>query len=159
MIMEFHISKEHVRRESRQTVYLILFFTLASIGLVAQVLSAEKTSNLIFPIIALFVIVPSIFSSYKRIKEGEAAYSVLELDELNGKIAVIYKDLKVIVDISQIKNLRLQCKSGQLVSILVKTSSGENLRFDGYDNLDVLASALERLTPKENVTNASFYHR
>ncbi len=157
--MEFHVSKEHVQRESRKAVYLILFFAAVSAGLVAKLLHTNKISGLVFPIIGLLVFVPLIFSSYKRIKEGKAAYPVLELDEPNGKVAVLYKDLKVIVDLSQIKNLRLQRKSGKLVSILVKTSSGENLRFDGYENLDVLASALERLTPKESITNASFYHR
>jgi hypothetical protein len=62
------------------------------------------------------------------------------------------------VDLSQIKNLRLQSKSGQLVSILLKTSSGEDMRFEGYENLDVLASALERFAPAGGVTYASFYH-
>jgi len=157
--MEFHVSKEHVRRESRQAGYLILFLAVLSAGLVAKVLSTDKISDLFFPIIGLLVFVPLIFGNYKRVREGKAAYPVLELDEPNGKVAVLHKDLKVIVDLSQIKNLRLQRKSGQLVSILVKTSSGENLKFDGYENLDVLASALERLTPKESITNASFYHR
>ncbi|MFP5419472.1 MAG: hypothetical protein ACLGHA_10000 [Gammaproteobacteria bacterium] len=157
--MEFHVSTEHVRRESRKAVYLILFLAVVSAGLMAKVLSTDKISDLFFPIIGLLVLVPLIFGSYKRIREGKAAYPILELDEPNGKVAVLHKDLKVIVDLSQIKNLRLQRKSGQLVSILVKTSSGENLRFDGYENLDALASALERLTPKESITNASFYHR
>ena len=158
-MMEFHVSTEHVRRESRKAVYLILFLTVVSVVCVAKVLRPEKISDLFFPIMGLLVFVPPIFGIYKRIRQGQAAYPVLELDELNRKVAVLHKDLKVIVDLSQIKNLRLQRKSGQLVSILLKTSSGENLRFDGYENLDVLASALERLTPKESITNASFYHR
>lgn len=157
--MEFHVSTEHVRRENRKAFYLILFLVVVSVGLVAKVLSTDKISDLFFPIIGLLVFVPPIFGSYKRIREGKAAYPVLEIDEPNRKVAVLHKDLKVIVDLSQIKNLRLQRKSGQLISILVKTSSGENLRFDGYENIDVLASALERLTPKESITNASFYHR
>jgi hypothetical protein len=157
--MEFHVSTEHVRRESRKAIYLVLFLAVVSAGLVAKVLSTEKIGDLFFPIIGLLVFVPPIFGSYKRIREGKAAYPILELDESNGKIAVLHKDIKVIVDLSQIKNLRLQRKSGQLVSILVKTSSGENLRFDGYENFDTLASALERLTPKESIINASFFHR
>jgi hypothetical protein len=157
--MEFHVSNEHVRRESRKAVYLILFLAVVSVGLVAKMLSIDKISDLFFPMMGLLVFVPPIFGSYKRIREGKAAYPILELDEPNGKVAVLHKDIKVIVDLSQIKNLRLQRKSGQLVSILVKTSSGENLRFEGYENPDLLASALERLTPKESITNATFYHR
>ena len=84
-IMEFHVSKEHVRRENRKAFYLILFLALVSAGLVAKVLSTDEISDLFFPIIGLFVFVPPIYGSYKRIREGEAAYSVLELDERNGK--------------------------------------------------------------------------
>jgi len=157
--MKFNVSNEHVRRERRKAVYLILFLAVVSCALIAKALSTDKIRDLVYPIIGLLIFVPPIFGIYKRIREGKAAYPVLELDALNGKVAVLQKDLKVIVDLSQIKNLRLQRKSGQLVSILVKTSSGENLRFDGYENIDVLASALERLTPKESITNASFYHR
>jgi hypothetical protein len=120
--MEFHVSNEHVRRERRKAVYLILFLAVISIALIAKVLNTDKISDLVYPIIGLLVFIPPIFGSYKRVREGKAAYPVLELNEPNGKIAVLHKDLKVIVDLSQIKNLRLQRKSGQLASILVKTS-------------------------------------
>lgn len=157
--MEFHVSAEQVRRENRRAAYMILIFTLVSFGLIVKLLSVDKISDAVFPIIGLIFFVPLIFGSYKRIKEGKAAYPILEIDDTNPKIAVQHKDLRVIVDLSQIKNLRLQRKSGRLVSVLVKTSSGESLRFDGYENLDALASALERLTPKGCITNASFFHR
>ena len=138
---------------------MILFLVAISAGLVAKGLSSDKFNGLFFSIVGLLVLYSPIFSVYKRMKEGKAAYPTLELDEANGKVAVLHKDVTVIVDLSQIKNLRLQRRSGQLVSILVKTTSGENLKFDGYENIDVLASALERLTSKESITNASFFHR
>jgi len=72
---------------------------------------------------------------------------------------VSYKDIVVTVDITQIKDLRLQRKSDRLVSVIVTTSSGEVMRLEGYENLDMLAAALERLTPKDRVTNAKLYHR
>ena len=157
--MEFHVSDEHVRRETRKGVYVVLFLAAISAGLVAKLVSSHNISELFLPIIGLLIFIPPIFTSYKRIKEGRAAFPTLELDEPNRKVAVLHKDLKVIVDISQIKKLRLQRRSGELVSIVVKTSSGETLRFDGYEKIDVLASAFERLTPKGSITNASFFHR
>lgn len=66
----------------------------------------------IFSIVGLLVLYSPIFSVYKRMKEGKAAYPTLELDEANGKVAVLHKDVTVIVDLSQIKNLRLQRRSG-----------------------------------------------
>ncbi|RIX46048.1 MAG: hypothetical protein D3M94_10050 [Rhodocyclales bacterium GT-UBC] len=112
-----------------------------------------------FPVIGLLLFAPPIRRTYKIIKEGAGAYPVLELDENAGKIAVSYKDVVVTVDISQIKNLRLQFKSIALASIVVTTCSGEVMRFEGYENLEVLAAALERFTPADRITNAKFYHR
>ena len=115
--------------------------------------------DMVFPVIGIFLFVPPIFRTYKHIKEGAGSYPVIELDEATGKIAVSYKDVIVTVDITQIKNLRLQHKSEHLASVIVTTSSGEVMRFEGYENLEILASALEHLTPKDKVTNAKFYHR
>jgi len=92
--MEFHVSNKHVRRERRKAVYLILFLAVISSALIAKVLSADKISDLVYPIIGLFVFVTPIFGSYRRIREGKAAYPILELDEPNGKVAVLYKDIK-----------------------------------------------------------------
>lgn len=112
-----------------------------------------------FPIIGIIIFFPPIISSCKRIKEGSGAYPVIELDEPNGKVVVSHIDISVTVDLAQIKNLRLQHKSNHLESMILQTSSGETLRFEGYENLPALASVVERLTPKEHITNATLYHR
>lgn len=124
-----------------------------------MVLDAKSLSDMIFPVIGLLLFAPPILRTYKIIKEGAGSYPVLELNENAGKIAVSYKDVVVTVDISQIKNLRLQYKSKALASVIVTTSSGEVMRFEGYENLEVLAAALERLTPADRITNAKLYHR
>lgn len=157
--MKYHISASHVKRQNRKAVYLILFFTVLIAGFIAKLASSKTIDGIFFPAIGILIFAPMIFKTYKRIKEGADAYPVVELDEVSGKIAVSYKDVIVTVDVTQIKNLRLQYKSEHLESVIVKTSSGEIMRFEGYENLDVLASNLERFTPKENITNAKLYHR
>lgn len=156
---EFHVSPEHIRRKKRQAFCLIVCLGFAVFVFLEKALNASKITDLGAPIIVTLGLVAMMFNIIKNIKEGKASYPTLEPDEANRKVAVGYKDLQVIVDFSHIKNLRLQRKSGKLVSILVKTASGEALRFEGYENLDVLASALERITPPENITQASFFHR
>jgi hypothetical protein len=83
------------------------------------------------------------------------------LNEDEGKIAVSHKDFFVTVDITQIekKNLRLQYKSKAWASAIFTTNSGEVMRFEGYEDLDTLANALERLTSTDRVAHAKFCHR
>lgn len=158
-MMQFHVSNQHVRRDRRKCIFVIVFLLAVAAGLVAKMLSTGKVSDQFFPIVAVFFVASVIINSYKRIKEGSSGYPTLQVDESSRKVAVQHKDLVVVVDLANIKKLRLQRKSGRLVSILVKTSSGESLRFEGYEKLDDLASVLERLTPVERITHASFYHR
>jgi hypothetical protein len=157
--VQFHVTASHVKQQNRKSVYVALFLTALTAGCIAAAVGAKSLSAIVFPVIGIFLFTPPIFKTYKHIKEGARSYPVIDLDEAAGKIAVSYKDIVVTVDITRIKNLRLQHKSERLVSVIVTTASGEVMRFDGYENLNILASALERLTPKEKVTNAKFYHR
>jgi len=157
--MKFHVTASHVKQQNRKSVYAALFFTALSAGCIATVLSAKSISDMVFPVIGIFLFTPLILRIYRHIKGGAKLYPVIDLDEAAGKIAASHRDIVVTIDITQIKNLRLQHKSGRLASIIVTTSSGKVMRFEGYENMDALASALERFTPKERVTNARFYHR
>lgn len=157
--MKFQVSASHVKQQSRKAIYSILFLAVVTAACAIKLLNSKTIADTLFPVIGIMVFFPLIISSYKRIKEGSGAYPVIELDEPNGKVIVSHKDISVSVDLAQIKNLRLQHKSDRLESVILKTSSGETLRFEGYDNLPALASVLERLTPNEHVTNAKFYHR
>lgn len=157
--MRFQVAAEHIKRQNRKSAFFALFLTVLSIACVGMLLGAKSLSDMIFPVIGLLLFAPPILRTYRIIKEGARSYPVLELDENAGKISVSYKDVVVAVDLSQTKNLRLQYKSNALASVIVTTSSGEVMRFEGYENLEVLAAALERLTPADRITNAKFYHR
>lgn len=157
--MRFQVTTEHIKKQNRKTAFFALFMALLSVACVGMLLKAKPLSDMVFPVVGLLLFTPPILRAYKIIKEGAGTYPVLELDESAGKIAVSYKDVVVTVDISQIKNLRLQFKSNALASVIITTSSGEVMRFEGYENITVLAAALERLTPAERITNAKLYHR
>lgn len=157
-MMEFHVTPVHVQRESRKTLFLVAFLGLAGSGLLLNAWPVEKLTDLALPIFGVTTLVWVGWPLLLRIKEGVDGYPTLNLDESAATLEVSHKDVRVIVELSKIKQLRLQAKSGRLVSILLKTASGEDLRFAGYENLEVLAAALERLAPQENITRASFYH-
>ena len=156
--MRLQVTTEHIKKQNRKSVFFALFMTVLSVACVGMLLDAKYLSDMAFPVIGLLLFTPPIRRAYKMIKEGAGAYPILELDENAGKVAVSYKDVVITVDISQIKNLRLQFKSNSLASVIVTTSSGEVMRFEGYENLEVFAAALERLTPADRITNAKLYH-
>lgn len=158
-IMQFHVTPTHVKQRNRKSAFVALLLAALSIGCIVSLSGAKSASGVVFPAIGLILFAPAIFRIVKHIREGARTYPVIDLDEATGKIAVSYKDIVVTVDITQIKNLRLQYKSERLVSVIVTTSSGEVMRLEGYENLEILAAALERFTPKERVTNAKLYHR
>lgn len=134
-------------------------FAVFSVGCIVKLVGIQSISEALFPVIGLAIFIPAITRIVKIIRDGGASYPTVEFDELAGTMAVRHKDLVVTVNVHDIKNLRLQTKSGHLVSVIITTSSGETMRLEGYENLEGLAAGLERLTPKERVTNATFYHR
>jgi hypothetical protein len=134
-------------------------FALFSVGCIIKLVGVKSISEALFPVIGLAIFLPPIHRTVKIIRDGASSYPTIALDEPAGTMVVQHKDLVVTVDVHDIKNLRLQIKSCHLVSVIITTSSGETLRLEGYENLEGLAAGLERLTPKERVTHATFYHR
>ena len=153
--MHFQVTTEHIKKQNRKSVYLAIFLLLLS----AALFNAASVSKQLFALIGLYFVGQIIYRAYKTRKYGDSSYPTLELDEKAGTISVAYRDVVVKVDITQIKNLRLQYKSSVLESVLVTTSAGQDMRFEGYENLEVLAESLKRLTPADRVSNAKFYHR
>ena len=157
--MIFRVSSSHIKRQSRKARYLGLFFAALIAGCIALIVNSKSISGMLLPAGGIYLFSHSIFLIYKRLKEGSDSYPVVELDEATGMIAVSHKNITVTVPLSQIDKLRLQYKSKTLESILLSTKSGQDLRFEGYENLVAIASVLERHAPKENTKVAKWYHR
>ena len=157
--MIFRVSTTHIKRQSRKAIYVGLFFAVLIAGGIAMIVNSKSFSGMLLPAAGVLFFSQSIFGTYKHLKEGADAYPVVKLDEATGTMAVSHKDITVTVTLSQIDKLRLQYNSKTLESILLKTKSGEKLRFEGYENLVAMASVLERHVPKENIEIAKWYHR
>jgi len=157
--MIFRVTSEHIKRQNRKSAYVALFFVLLCVGCIVALISEKSISGMILPAIGFLLFLPPIFRTYRTIQDGAGSYPVIELNEGSGNISVSHKDVVVTVDITQIKNLRLQHKADRIASVIVTTSSGEVMRLEGYENLDALADSLKRLTPSDRITNANIYHR
>jgi len=157
--MYFKVRANHVKHQNRKSLYIALLFTIILLSCIALLLNAKTVSDAIFPVIGIFLFALRIFRIYKHVQEGDASYPTLELDEAAKKINVSYKEIVVTVDITKIKTLRLQYKAEHLVSVIVTTLSDEVMRFEGYENIEKLASALEEFTPRDKITSAKLFHR
>jgi hypothetical protein len=157
-MIAFHVSAEHVKAQNRKLVFAMIFLAALLIGCIALLLNAKSIGDMIFPAIGVILFAPPIGKIYRTIKEGAASYPVVQINDSTGTLNVNHKDISVAVDVTRSANLRIQYKSGHLVSAIVKTSSGEVMRFEGYENMEALVSFLESLTPQEKITRASFYH-
>ncbi|WP_374352610.1 hypothetical protein [Chitinimonas sp.] len=158
-MMEFQISDDFVRRQGRKAVFRIVCCLAISPVLVVWALDSSSSNDKYWPIIGLVVLAAEIARSYKQISAGKSAYPVITLDEQSRRLVARHGGTEAACDLSQIVSLRLQTTSGELRSVLVKTASGEELRFVGYENLELLGASLERLTPQENIAKASIFHR
>lgn len=157
--MEFVISDAQVRREKRKQMTMVLMFAVFLAVLAAKAINAEKMADLFFPVLGFVILSPLIVTLSKRVREGKAAFPRLQLDEAERTIDVLHQDLRVTVELAQVQSVRLQYTSSRLVSILLKTTAGGDMRFEGYENIDELASALQRILPQERVKRISFFHR
>lgn len=157
--MRFRITTEYIKKQNRKLILIALLFFLLSVVSLAMLLDANSMSDIIIPIIGLYLFVPKIFKIPGTLKENAKSQPVLELNESEGKFSISHKADVVTVDIARLKNLRLQYTSKTLTSIIATTHSGNVLRLEGYENLEALASILEHLTPSNRITYAKFYHR
>ena len=157
-MIAFHVSAEHVKAQNRKLVFAMIFLAALLIGCIALLLNAKSIGDMIFPAIGVILFAPPIGKIYRTIKEGAGSYPIVKIDNSTGTLTVHHKDVSVAVDLTQSANLRIQYKSGRVVSSIVKTSSGEIMRFEGYENMETLVSFLESVIPQEKISRASFYH-
>lgn len=157
--MEFQVSAEHVRRQTRMKTYVLIFCFLELFISVSRLAVANNPAEYPAPLIGLLVGVFLSLAMGKQILAGKAAFPVVTLDEDKRTLTLHHQDLSGTIDLTQLASLRLQRKSGKLASIVIKTGSGQSFKFEGYENLDQLATSLERLVPGERTSKAAFFHR
>ncbi|WP_293639765.1 hypothetical protein [Polaromonas sp.] len=114
---------------------------------------------MILPAIGLYYFVQGLFGLYKKFKKGRTAYPTFEIDNESATVYVNHKNAAVSFPLSDIDKLRLQYKSGQLISILLDTKSELKLAINGYENLEAMAEVFWRFTPTCNIKVATWFHR
>lgn len=159
MNMKFQVTDAHIKNQNKKAVYLAMLLAVLSCAVIVAIVRADKVSGMIFPAIGLYFFTQGLFGLYKKFKEGRAAYPTFEINNESATVHVNHKNTTISFPLSDIDKLRLQYKSGQLVSILLNTKSEQKLTIDGYENLETMAEVFQRFTPTGNVKVATWFHR
>ncbi len=157
--MKFCISEQKVRKDRRWSIVLMVVLLLCSIALLVQAVQVKAASELLVPVAGLLIFALGIFASYRHIKQGAEAYPSVTLDEENHQAVVRFRDVIANVDLLQVKSLRFQTRFGRVRSIVLRTDTGAIFKFVGFEGMDALITALERLVPADRVSRSAFLHQ
>ena len=157
--MKFVVNKAYSNRQNRKLISISAFLLLVAVALVAMLFRVQKLTDLFFPIVGIYFIATATWAMFKKIKRGVASYAVVNVDETAEVLSVSFDEATVSLPLNQLTNLRLQYKSGSLQSVVTDTNAMGRVRFEGYDQLELLAEILKKYVPIENIKTASFFHR
>lgn len=157
--MQFHISEQKIRKDRRWAIVLIVVLLLCCIALLVKAAQIQAGSELLLPVAGLLILAVTIFATVNHIRQGAAAYPSLTLDEENHQVAVSYDNDVVDVDLLQVKSLRFQTRFGRIKSIILRADTGQIFKLVGFENMDELIAALERLVPADRVSRSAFLHQ
>lgn len=157
--MQFFVSEQKVRKDRRWAIALVLVLLLGSLAMLAQAVRAEAATELLLPVVALFVFALGVFASYRHIKQGVDAYLAVTLDESNHQAVMHFQGEIVNVDLLQVNYLRFQTRFGRIKSAILKADTGDIFKLIGFEDMDVLIATLERLVPTERVSSSAFLHQ
>lgn len=157
--MKFRVSEKHKRQGRRKALFAAALVIVLIAGSVLMFVSSSELSDKVIAAIGTFLLARYLPSAYRSIKNHDTSYPEVEIMESEGKIEISHNNAVVSMPLSDIVNLTLQCKSGRTNSILLTTKSFNNLRFEGYEGLEIMADVFKKHTPPGKVKIATWYHR
>lgn len=157
--MKFQVTDAYIKSQNKKTFYVTILLAALSFAVIMAIVRADKVSGMIFPAIGLYFFTQGMFGLYKKFKAGRAAYPTFEINNESATVHVNYKNTTVSFPMSDIDELRLQYRSGQLDSILLNTKSEQKLTINGYENIETMAEIFQRFAPTGNVKIAKWFHR
>lgn len=154
--MRFFVSDVYVRRQQRKYLLITLFMSLVAVG---GLLMATSGEGLFWGLVSAWFGSSTALSAWKARKNGVDTYPVFETQDEPAQVAVSYKDMVVTVALPEIAQMRLQRDGDKLLTILLKTAAGQNVRVEGYENMGQLGDFLRKYVPEDKVVTAKWFHR
>ncbi|WP_147171233.1 hypothetical protein [Pseudomonas sp. SJZ079] len=157
--MKFKVSENFKIKGRRHTILASMLVALLIIGLVWMFFGSTTTTNQTISIVGIFLLLRYLPHAYRNIINNDSSYPELEILEHDNKLNISHKGATVSMPLTDFENLIIQNNKGQIKSILLTTKSFSNLRFEGYENQEVLAKLLKKYTPEGKTKIATWYHR
>lgn len=157
--MQFYVSEQKVAKDRRWAIGLIVVLLVCCVALLVKAVGVSAGSELMLPFAGLAILALTIFATFRHIQQGVAAYPSVRLDEARHQALVSYNGVSVQVDLLQVKSLRFQTRFGRVKSIVLKAGTGELFKLAGFEDMDGLIAALERLVPADRMSRTAFLHQ
>lgn len=156
--LTFVVSDTHVKRERGKLLLWGSFFAALTASAVSVLVRADKWSAMLLPAVMVFFLGQMLWTVIKRANEGRKSFPTVAVYETSNVLTVNRDELTVTMSLNQIKKLSLQYQKSQLQSIVAETTSGQVMRFEGYDDRDALAAVFQRHVPADRIKHARVYH-
>ncbi len=152
--MRYRISTPYYRKQTASHLLWMLCLVAAVLASIFYLFQASAVADYILPILGVAACSAYFIKLLRHLQLGRQGYPEIDLDKEAKTLALIQGDSRVELDISDILNLKLDYRRYQVERVQITTAVGEVLRLEGYEDLETLATALERLTPENNVTRS-----
>ena len=157
--MKFKVSENYKRRDRRNAVLAALLVVIIFLGCIWMLISSDSLFNKGIAALTAFLMGRYLPAAYRRVVMGEASYPEVEISELDNEIRIKHNDTTISMPLSDIEKLIIQKLKGKVTSILLTNESFSDLRFEGYEQLEQMASLLQKHNPNAKSKTANWYHR
>ncbi|MCU1715741.1 hypothetical protein [Pseudomonas sp. 5P_3.1_Bac2] len=157
--MIFTASDKYIRSQKRKSKFSLLAVIALVVALSAMLISSESLTQKSIAALTLLLLIRHLIRAYKTLKTHTSSYLTVEISEPAERIEISNQGTVISIPLSDIEHLRIQRTKGNIKSLLLTTKSFANVRFEGYENLSLMADLLKKYTPEGKVKTSTWYHR
>ncbi|MBV0933152.1 hypothetical protein [Marinobacterium weihaiense] len=151
----FHVSPGYRRRQqARQLAWMLAMLGLVLFSLYylyRLIMGNGALAEMLVPVVGVAACLAYAVKLWLQLRQGRAAYPEVCWDEDSRILSLQAPEGALVLPLASVLNLRIQVGGGRVVAATLTTESGEQLRLEGYAELDELVGRLEAELPEGQV--------
>lgn len=156
--MKLEIDPVYAKSRMRKQFWARVFFSFLIAGAIAKAVSSGKISGYIIPGFAAIVLTRVLYDMHRNRIRGATSFAEIYTSNDDRLLNVRHLDTLVTITLAEVKKITLQYRKDRLSSILLKAKSDQDVRIEGYLNINALAEILKARANPEIVKTAKWYH-